>query len=76
MCPRAEDLIPSDLLGYHCIGISHSCVFFLVSRRLTDFFEVQYAALPHFEEKYDDFVADATVLRRRFTSDGKAGSPT
>jgi hypothetical protein len=32
---------------------------------IEDFFEIQYAALPHFEEKYDDFVADSIVLRRR-----------
>lgn len=36
-----------------------------VGSRIEDFFEVQYAALPHYEEKYDDFVADAIVLRRR-----------
>lgn len=33
--------------------------------------QVQYTALPHYEDKYEDFVADTTVLRRRFTEDGK-----
>jgi hypothetical protein len=32
--------------------------------------QIQFAGLPHYEEKYEDFVADATVLRRRFTVDG------
>lgn len=36
-----------------------------VGSKISDFFEIQYAALPHYEEKYDDFVADTTVLRRR-----------
>eukprot|EP00877_Chromochloris_zofingiensis_P002056 jgi/Chrzof1/11851/Cz06g12110.t1 len=38
-----------------------------VDSRIDDFFEIQYAALPHYEEKYDDFMADSVVLRRRFT---------
>ncbi|PNH08156.1 Protein ROOT HAIR DEFECTIVE 3 [Tetrabaena socialis] len=38
--------------------------------KLTDFFEVQYAALSHFEERYEDFQADAVHLRRRFSPDG------
>lgn len=33
--------------------------------------QVQYTALPHFEDKYEDFLADTVVLRRRFTPDGK-----
>jgi hypothetical protein len=33
--------------------------------RIEDFFDIQYAALPHYEEKYDDFIADSIVLRRR-----------
>lgn len=36
---------------------------------LQDFFEVQYAALPNFEEKQEDFLADAVVLRRRFSGE-------
>uniref|UniRef100_A0A383VTW4 Protein ROOT HAIR DEFECTIVE 3 homolog n=1 Tax=Tetradesmus obliquus TaxID=3088 RepID=A0A383VTW4_TETOB len=38
--------------------------------KLEDFFEVQYTALPHYEDKYEDFLADTVVLRRRFTQDG------
>ncbi|KAG2501180.1 hypothetical protein HYH03_000995 [Edaphochlamys debaryana] len=37
--------------------------------KLTDFFEVQYAALSHFEERQEDFQADAVHLRRRFSPD-------
>lgn len=37
-----------------------------VGSKIEDFFEIQYAALPHYEEKYDDFVADSIVLRRRW----------
>ncbi|GAX72911.1 hypothetical protein CEUSTIGMA_g366.t1 [Chlamydomonas eustigma] len=37
--------------------------------QINDFFEIQYAGLPHFEEKYEDFLADSVVLRRRFTVD-------
>eukprot|EP00198_Chlamydomonas_reinhardtii_P001037 XP_001690372.1 predicted protein [Chlamydomonas reinhardtii] len=37
--------------------------------KMTDFFEVQYAALSHFEERYEDFQADAVHLRRRFAPD-------
>lgn len=33
--------------------------------------QIQYAALPHYEEKYDDFMADSVVLRRRFTPEGR-----
>jgi hypothetical protein len=32
--------------------------------------QVQYAALSHFEEKHEDFIADTVMLRRRFTPDG------
>ncbi|KAG2432901.1 hypothetical protein HXX76_008632 [Chlamydomonas incerta] len=39
--------------------------------RMTDFFEVQYAALSHFEERYEDFQADAVHLRRRFAPDAE-----
>ncbi|KAI8462488.1 MAG: root hair defective 3 GTP-binding protein [Monoraphidium minutum] len=38
-----------------------------VGSRIDDFFEIQYAGLPHYEEKYDDFIADSIVLRRRFS---------
>ena len=36
--------------------------------------QVQYAAMSHFEEKYEDFIADTVMLRRRFTPDGEGGS--
>ena len=42
-----------------------------VDSKLTDFFDVQYAGLPHFEEKFEDFIADTVVLRRRFTLEGE-----
>lgn len=32
--------------------------------------QVQYAGMSHFEEKYEDFLADTVMLRRRFTPDG------
>eukprot|EP00197_Chlamydomonas_leiostraca_P006826 CAMPEP_0202877232 /NCGR_PEP_ID=MMETSP1391-20130828/30312_1 /ASSEMBLY_ACC=CAM_ASM_000867 /TAXON_ID=1034604 /ORGANISM="Chlamydomonas leiostraca, Strain SAG 11-49" /LENGTH=609 /DNA_ID=CAMNT_0049559227 /DNA_START=36 /DNA_END=1862 /DNA_ORIENTATION=- len=38
--------------------------------KLHDFFDVQYAGLSHFEEKYDDFLVDTVTLRRRFTPEG------
>ncbi|KAG1660222.1 hypothetical protein FOA52_005092 [Chlamydomonas sp. UWO 241] len=38
--------------------------------KLSDFFDVQYAALSHYEEKQEDFMADCVTLRRRFTPDG------
>eukprot|EP00775_Hariotina_reticulata_P006126 gene6126-6365_t len=38
--------------------------------RIDDFFEVQYTALPHYEDKYEDFMVDTVVLRRRFTPEG------
>lgn len=38
--------------------------------KLSDFFDVQYSALSHFEEKYEDFIADTVTLRRRFLPDG------
>lgn len=38
-----------------------------VGSSINDFFEVQFAALPHYEERHDDFVADTIVLRRRFS---------
>lgn len=31
-----------------------------------DFFELQYVSLPSYETQADDFVAEATILRRRF----------
>ena len=31
-----------------------------------DFFELQYVSLPSFEIEHDDFVAESTILRRRF----------
>lgn len=36
-----------------------------IGSSINDFFEVQFAALPHYEERHDDFVADTIVLRRR-----------
>lgn len=34
------------------------------------FLQVKYTALPHYEDKYEDFIADTVVLRRRFTQEG------
>ena len=34
--------------------------------------QVQYAAMSHYEEKYEDFLVDAAILRRRFQPDGEA----
>jgi hypothetical protein len=38
---------------------------------VADFFDVRYAALSNYEDRPDDFLADATILRRRFTDDGE-----
>lgn len=39
------------------------------SLSFTDFFEVKYSALSNFEEREEDFRAEAVMLRRRFTED-------
>jgi len=36
---------------------------------LDEFFELQYVSLPSFELEEDDFRAECTLLRRRFTDD-------
>ncbi|GBF96639.1 hypothetical protein Rsub_09272 [Raphidocelis subcapitata] len=46
-----------------------------VGSRIEDFFDIQYAALPHYEEKYDDFIADSIVLRRRFSPPEEGEEP-
>lgn len=33
--------------------------------------QVRFAGLPHYEERHEDFLADAVVLRRRFTPDSE-----
>ena len=38
--------------------------------------QLKYTALPNFEEKYEDFLADAVVLKRRFTEEGKHAKMT
>jgi hypothetical protein len=38
--------------------------------KFTDFFEVAYAALPNYEERTEEFQAEAVLLRRKFTEDG------
>ena len=35
-----------------------------------EFFDVQYADLPNYEERSEDFQAEAVLLRRRFTAGG------
>lgn len=37
---------------------------------ISDFFDVQYCALSNYEDKQEDFLAESTILRRRFTEDG------
>ena len=37
--------------------------------KISDFFEIQYAALSNFEDRADEFMAETTLLRRRFTDD-------
>ena len=37
--------------------------------------QVQYASLPNYEEKEDDFRAEAYLLRRRFTEEGAQAPP-
>ena len=36
---------------------------------IADFFDVQYAALSNYEDRTEDFLAETTLLRRRFTED-------
>lgn len=43
--------------------------------QLSEFFEVQYTAMSNYEERPDDFAADATVLRRRFAQDAEDALP-
>lgn len=67
MCLRAS--LPN--LYPHCYTVAGAvCPFFSHGPRLP---QVQYAGLSHFEEKYEDFLADTVVLRRRFTPDGRCG---
>ncbi len=40
---------------------------------LTDFFELQYAALSNYEDRAEDFLAETVLLRRRFTAGEGAG---
>jgi hypothetical protein len=54
--------------AYHCLCCavlcsSVPCLLYCV--------QVQYAGLAHYEERHEDFLADASVLRRRFTPDGE-----
>lgn len=35
-----------------------------------DFFEVHYTSLPNYEDKEDDFIAEAYALRKKFRPDG------
>jgi len=37
--------------------------------QISDFFEIQYAALSNYEDRTDEFMAESTLLRRRFTDD-------
>jgi protein SEY1 len=37
--------------------------------QISDFFEIQYAALSNYEDRTDEFMAETTLLRRRFTDD-------
>jgi len=39
-----------------------------VDAPLDDFFELQYVSLPSFELEEEDFRAECTLLRRRFTN--------
>ena len=36
----------------------------------SDLAQVEYASLPNFEEREEDFRAESVILRRRFTTDG------
>lgn len=38
---------------------------------IADFFDVQYAALSNYEDRTEEFMAETTLLRRRFTDEGK-----
>lgn len=37
---------------------------------IKDFFDVQYTSLSNYEDRQEDFLAETTVLRRKFTEDG------
>lgn len=39
---------------------------------LTDFFELQYAAMSNYEDRQEEFLAEAVLLRRKFTEDSGA----
>lgn len=41
----------------------------LEEARLEDFFEVRFASLPNYEERPEDFQAEAVMLRRRFSAE-------
>lgn len=40
---------------------------------LHDFFELQYAALSNYEDRGEDFAAEAVILRRKFSADADEG---
>jgi len=42
----------------------------------THWSQIQYAGMSHFEERYEDFLVDATILRRRFMPDGAPAAVT
>jgi hypothetical protein len=33
--------------------------------------QIKFAGMAHYEERHEDFLADAVVLRRRFSPEGK-----
>jgi hypothetical protein len=42
-------------------------------KSVDDYFDVQYAALPHYEERHEEFCSEVDALRRRFSRGGAAG---
>jgi hypothetical protein len=42
-------------------------------KTVDDYFDVQYAALPHYEERHEEFCAEVDALRRRFSLGGGGG---
>ena len=65
--PRLTETWEADLTGIWDALAKPAA---LEGKPLSAFFDVRYAALPNFEEREEDFRAEAVLLRRRFAADG------
>ena len=76
---HAHSGLGGDLVSVPLIGTASEAAWtglITATVRVTGNVQVQYASLPNYEDREEEFVAESVLLRRRFAEDGQCPAAT